>query len=241
MPLAYLIAGLGCLCLASVIARFTRRTASAGGLYSYIAEGLGPRAGFIGGWLYAGGFAIGVLVRARDRELLLVGGAQRPHRDRRRLVHVVLPAARARDGAGAARHPRLDPPAARGHGGRRAGDPRAGGRDRRPGRRRRADRRAARPRERPVDLGAVPRRRARLHRLHRLRGRGRARRGGARPAARDHARRPHHRADRARLLRVRHLGDGDRLRRRQRRRVGEGPGRARHARGRATSATGSPR
>jgi amino acid transporter len=60
VPLAYLIAGLGCLCLASVIARFTRRTASAGGLYSYIAEGLGPRAGFIGGWLYAGGFAIGV-------------------------------------------------------------------------------------------------------------------------------------------------------------------------------------
>ena len=60
VPLAYLIAGLGCLCLASVIARFTRRTASAGGLYSYIADGLGPRAGFIGGWLYAGGFAIGV-------------------------------------------------------------------------------------------------------------------------------------------------------------------------------------
>ncbi len=60
VPLAYLIAGLGCLCLASVIARFTRRTASAGGLYTYIADGLGPRAGFIGGWLYAGGFAIGV-------------------------------------------------------------------------------------------------------------------------------------------------------------------------------------
>lgn len=60
VPLAYLIAGLGCLCLASVIARFTRRRASAGGLYTYIADGLGPRAGFIGGWLYAGGFAIGV-------------------------------------------------------------------------------------------------------------------------------------------------------------------------------------
>jgi amino acid transporter len=60
VPLAYLIAGAGCLCLASVIARFTRRTASAGGLYTYITRGLGPRAGFLGGWLYAGGFAVGI-------------------------------------------------------------------------------------------------------------------------------------------------------------------------------------
>ena len=60
VPLAYLIAGAGCLCLATVIARFTRRTASAGGLYTYIAGGLGPRAGFLGGWLYAGAFAFGI-------------------------------------------------------------------------------------------------------------------------------------------------------------------------------------
>ena len=60
VPLAYLIAGAGCLCLASVIARFTRRTASAGGLYTYITAGLGPRAGFVGGWLYGGGFAVGI-------------------------------------------------------------------------------------------------------------------------------------------------------------------------------------
>src|SRR5579864_2181381 len=56
-PLAYLIAGVGSLCLAYVIVRFTRRMASAGGLYTYIARGLEPRSGFLGGWLYAGGFA----------------------------------------------------------------------------------------------------------------------------------------------------------------------------------------
>ena len=60
VPLAYLIAGLGCLCLAVVIARFSRTMASAGGLYTYISRGLGPRAGFLGGWLYTGGFAVGV-------------------------------------------------------------------------------------------------------------------------------------------------------------------------------------
>src|SRR3954452_14255788 len=58
-PFAYLIAGVGSLCLASVIVRFTRRMASAGGLYTYIARGLGPQAGFLGGWLYAGAFAAG--------------------------------------------------------------------------------------------------------------------------------------------------------------------------------------
>ncbi len=59
-PFAYLIAGVGSLCLASVIIRFTRRMASAGGLYTYIARGLNPTTGFLGGWLYAGGFAIGI-------------------------------------------------------------------------------------------------------------------------------------------------------------------------------------
>jgi amino acid transporter len=59
-PFAYLIAGVGSLCLASVIVRFTRRMASAGGLYTYIARGLDPRTGFLGGWLYGGGFAVGI-------------------------------------------------------------------------------------------------------------------------------------------------------------------------------------
>lgn len=59
-PLAYLIAGLGSLCLAYVFIRFTRSMASAGSIYTYVARGLGSEAGFIGGWLYAGAFAFGV-------------------------------------------------------------------------------------------------------------------------------------------------------------------------------------
>ena len=60
VPAAYVIAGIGSLCLASVIVRFTRRIAHAGGLYAYTVRGLGPRAGFIGGWMYAIAFALGI-------------------------------------------------------------------------------------------------------------------------------------------------------------------------------------
>src|SRR2546430_4515541 len=49
-PWAYIVAGVGCLCLASVIVRFTARMASAGGVSTYIARGLHPTGGFIGGW-----------------------------------------------------------------------------------------------------------------------------------------------------------------------------------------------
>jgi amino acid transporter len=59
-PFAYLIAGVGSLCLASVIIRFTRRMASAGGLYTYVSRGLNPSAGFLGGWLYGSAFAVGI-------------------------------------------------------------------------------------------------------------------------------------------------------------------------------------
>ncbi|HEY7350498.1 MAG TPA: APC family permease [Ktedonobacterales bacterium] len=59
-PLAYLIAGLGSLCLAYVFIRFTRSMASAGSIYTYVSKGLGPEAGFMGGWLYAGAFTFGV-------------------------------------------------------------------------------------------------------------------------------------------------------------------------------------
>ena len=60
VPLVYLTAGVGSLCLAYVIIRFTRRMASAGGLYTYISRGLDSNAGFVGGWLYAWGFAAGI-------------------------------------------------------------------------------------------------------------------------------------------------------------------------------------
>jgi amino acid transporter len=59
-PWAYIVAGVGCLCLASVIVRFTARMASAGGIYTYIARGLHPNGGFIGGWLYGTAFAVGI-------------------------------------------------------------------------------------------------------------------------------------------------------------------------------------
>jgi amino acid transporter len=59
-PWAYIVAGVGCLCLASVIARFAARMASAGGVYTYIARGLNPNGGFIGGWLYGTAFAVGI-------------------------------------------------------------------------------------------------------------------------------------------------------------------------------------
>jgi amino acid transporter len=58
-PWAYIVAGAGSLCLASVIIRFTRRLASAGGVYTYTAHGLGPSAGFVAGWLYSWAFAAG--------------------------------------------------------------------------------------------------------------------------------------------------------------------------------------
>jgi len=69
VPVAYVIAGVGSLCLASVIVRFTRRIAHAGGLYTYTTRGLGPQAGFLAGWLYAIAFAVGisfVLIIAAD-------------------------------------------------------------------------------------------------------------------------------------------------------------------------------
>lgn len=62
VPLAFVIAGVGCLCLASIFARFAARMASAGGIYTYIARGLGPNAGFVGGWVYGGAFALAVSV-----------------------------------------------------------------------------------------------------------------------------------------------------------------------------------
>jgi amino acid transporter len=60
VPLVYVLGGITSLCLAAVIIRFTRRMASAGGLYTFTARGLGPSAGFYGGWLYAMGFAAGI-------------------------------------------------------------------------------------------------------------------------------------------------------------------------------------
>ncbi|HEX7737523.1 MAG TPA: APC family permease [Ktedonobacteraceae bacterium] len=59
-PLAFLVVGLASLCLAYVVIRFTRRVASSGSVYTYIAQGLGSQTGFVGGWLYGGAFVLGI-------------------------------------------------------------------------------------------------------------------------------------------------------------------------------------
>src|SRR5205823_2175859 len=51
------------------IVRFTARMASAGGVYTYIARGLHPNGGFIGGWLYGTAVAVGISF------VLAIGGA----------------------------------------------------------------------------------------------------------------------------------------------------------------------
>jgi amino acid transporter len=55
-PLAFLLAGIACLCLAFVIIGFSRRMVSAGYLYTYCSKVLGPSSGFLVGWLYFFGF-----------------------------------------------------------------------------------------------------------------------------------------------------------------------------------------
>ncbi len=59
-PLTFLVAAIAALCLASVIVRFSRRFATVGGVYTYVAKGLGPEAGFLAGWIYGAGFAVGI-------------------------------------------------------------------------------------------------------------------------------------------------------------------------------------
>lgn len=56
-PLAFLLGGIGCLALGFVVIGFTRRMAAAGYAYTYVSRSLGKRWGFLGGWLYAFGFA----------------------------------------------------------------------------------------------------------------------------------------------------------------------------------------
>lgn len=56
-PLSFLLGGIGCLALGFVVIGFTRRMAAAGYAYTYLSRSLGKRWGFLGGWLYAFGFA----------------------------------------------------------------------------------------------------------------------------------------------------------------------------------------
>lgn len=56
-PLSFLLGGIGCLALGFVVIGFTRRMAAAGYAYTYLSRSLGKRFGFLGGWMYAFGFA----------------------------------------------------------------------------------------------------------------------------------------------------------------------------------------
>jgi amino acid transporter len=52
-PLTYLAAFVVCLLLAVPMLGLARHLPSAGGFYTYVSEGIGPRLGFMTGWLYA--------------------------------------------------------------------------------------------------------------------------------------------------------------------------------------------
>ncbi len=52
-PLTYLVAFVVCLLIAVPIRGLARHLPSAGGFYTYVSHGIGPRWGFITGWLYA--------------------------------------------------------------------------------------------------------------------------------------------------------------------------------------------
>ncbi len=163
-PFAYLIAGVGSLCLASVIIRFTRRMASAGGLYTYISRGLNPSAGFLGGWLYGGGFAVGISFVLVIGSFFMSIAMTRAHEPALGLVRLVLHLPRGARAARVPRHPHLDAHPAHRRRGRRRRDPAARDRDRGQGRRLRLHVRAAQPGERDVDEQPVPRGRAHVHR-----------------------------------------------------------------------------
>ncbi|WP_165422984.1 APC family permease [Ktedonosporobacter rubrisoli] len=58
VPLVFVAAGVGLLSFTPAIVSFSRRSSSAGGFASWIATGLGTRAGLLSGWLMAGGYTL---------------------------------------------------------------------------------------------------------------------------------------------------------------------------------------
>src|SRR6201990_3558769 len=68
-PLTYLAAFIVCLIIAIPMTKLARFLPSAGGFYTYVAQGIGPRWGFITGWLYA------IMVTVAPAALAAVTGA----------------------------------------------------------------------------------------------------------------------------------------------------------------------
>ncbi len=214
-PLAFLLGGIACLALAFVVIGFTRRMASAGYAYTYASRSLGKGAGFMAGWLYFFGMICFVPMTMSGVGYLAADllGAQ---------PQLVDPVLLHRDGAvpvpvghqDQGHHPGA---AVRRHRHRRRH------RDRRPG----DDGQGRQPRAGAVgvQLRALAARRLQRrllrdhpgrHLLHRLRDRGRLRRGDLQPAPLHPDRGDRGHAVRRRLLPVDHLLDHDRLRRQQR-------------------------
>ncbi len=52
-PLAFLLAGLGALCIGTVVSEFGKSMSSAGSLYTYVTAGWSKTMGFLVGWLYS--------------------------------------------------------------------------------------------------------------------------------------------------------------------------------------------
>src|SRR5882762_7839868 len=61
-PIAVVIAALGTLAIANVIARYARRIHACGALYDYISSAAGKRAGVVAGWVYYGAAVFGFAV-----------------------------------------------------------------------------------------------------------------------------------------------------------------------------------
>ena len=53
LPLAVALGAVACMLVAICVGQMAKAVPSAGGLYSYVSQGLGPRAGFLTGWMFA--------------------------------------------------------------------------------------------------------------------------------------------------------------------------------------------
>ena len=76
IPFCYVVGFIVALLVANQYSEFTRELPSSGSAYTYVTEGLGPRLGFLTGWIGLGGIAIGIpysfiLLSANLQELMI--------------------------------------------------------------------------------------------------------------------------------------------------------------------------
>lgn len=68
IPLVFLLSLIACVIVAHVVGRFTQKMPTAGAFYTFTAQGLGPKYGFVTGWLTFLGYAV-----LEPAELALIG------------------------------------------------------------------------------------------------------------------------------------------------------------------------